>query len=75
MVRRWLASLKSQRERWAVARIMFVSRMFATRWKLRARKAANLTNKGANIETLLTRNVTAEPAKEPIKDFTKVNTS
>lgn len=49
--------------------------MFATRWKLRARKAANLTNKGANIETLLTRNVTAEPAKEPIKDFTKVNTS
>ena len=53
VVRRWLAALKAQKEKWAVARVMFLSRIFATRWKLRAQKSANLANKGAKKDTLL----------------------
>ena len=38
-VRRWLASLKCQREKWAVARNIFLMKVFATRWKRRVAKA------------------------------------
>ena len=31
VVRRWLASLRCQREKWAVARSIFLAKMFATR--------------------------------------------
>ncbi len=75
VVRRWLASLKCQREKWAVARIMFLSRMFATRWKLRARKSANLSNKGAAKDSLLLSKVNVSKDVAPsrkVEDFTEV---
>jgi hypothetical protein len=75
VVRRWLASLKCQKEKWAVARIMFLSRMFATRWKRRAEQSAKLKSRGVVKDTLLSKSLplTGE-AKKPRKhdDFTKV---
>ena len=72
VVRRWLASLKCQKEKWAVARLMFLSRMFATRWKLRAQQSAKLKNKGASKDTLLTKNVfNVEKKSRKQEDFTK----
>ena len=34
VVRRWLAALKFRREKWAVARSLFLMRVFCTRWKV-----------------------------------------
>ncbi len=35
-VRRWLAAIRCRREKWAVARKVFLMRVFATRWRNRA---------------------------------------
>ena len=37
-VRRWLAALKCQREKWAVARNIFLMKIFAVRWKRMVQK-------------------------------------
>ena len=74
VVRRWLASLRCQKEKWAVARHLFLCRVFATRWKMRAKASANLSNKGANKDTLLSKNTPShktEAGSRTKNDFTK----
>lgn len=42
VVRRWLAALRCQREKWNVARSVFLMKIFATRWKIRTKKQGAL---------------------------------
>ena len=74
IVRRWLASLRYQKEKWEVARHIFLCRIFATKWKLKAKASAKLSNKGANKETLLNKNSMADSAMRIMRtrsDFTR----
>ena len=73
IVRRWLASIRFQKERWAIARHLFLCRMFATRWKSRAKASAKLSNKGAKNDTLLSISsvIKADAVKRTKNDFTK----
>lgn len=43
VVRRWLASLRCQKEKWAVARHLFLMRIFVSRWKIRAKIKTNVS--------------------------------
>ena len=49
VVRRWLATLKCQKEKWSVARRVFLMRMFATRWKIRAKLKSAVTSRRISL--------------------------
>ena len=49
MVRRWLASMKLQKQKWGVARTMFLGRIYASRWRKNAQQLAKIKGPNKNL--------------------------
>ena len=70
MVRRWLASLKLQKQKWGVARTMFLGRIYATRWRKKAQQLSKI--KGPTKDKHIFSNNTGPKQQRTSEDFSKV---
>ena len=74
MVRRWLASLKLQKQKWGVARTMFLGRMYGTRWRRKAQQWAKIKGPNKDKPTIIvTNNNFTQKKQKTCADFSKVH--
>ena len=74
MVRRWLASMKLQKQKWGVARTMFLGRIYASRWRKNAQQSAKIKGPNKNLP-LVANNADSKQAEKQQRtcaDFSQV---
>ena len=77
MVRRWLASIKLQKQKWGVARTMFLGRIYASRWRKNAQQLAKIKGPNKNLPLVINNanSKQAEKQQGTCADFSKVKVS
>ena len=74
MVRRWLASLKLQKQKWGVARTMFLGRIYGTRWRKKAQEWAKIHGPSKHKNDIIVNNPKKVLRKQKTSaDFSKVS--
>ena len=75
MVRRWLASMKLQKQKWGVARTMFLGRIYASRWRKNAQQLSKIKGPNKNLPLVTNKADSKQAEKQQQRtcaDFTQV---